>query len=67
MAIWFKERPKSDQVGQAFKHGEAKKEIEPIFTDAALWSSVWFVRNHIMDNQSLAENDDLHASANTLL
>jgi len=36
-------------------------------TNAALWSKVWFVRNRIKDNQSLAENDHLHASANTLL
>ena len=35
-AIWFKERPKSDQQQRTFEHGAAKVGGEPIVTDAAL-------------------------------
>ena len=54
--------PKPTLVSTAAKVG-----YEPEMTNAALWTKVWFVRNRIKDNQSLAENDHLHASANTLL
>ena len=52
---------------RTFNQSAANGKKEPEMTNAALWSKVWFVRNRIKDNQSLAENDHLHASANTLL
>ena len=66
--------PKAGRVGRSasgplrtLADGAANDGKEPEMTNAALWSKVWFVRNRIKDNQSLAENDHLHASANTLL
>jgi hypothetical protein len=54
-------------LDKSFAQVAAKVPEEPEMTNAALWTKVWFVRNRIKDNQSLAENDHLHASANTLL
>jgi len=62
MAKWT-----SGRSERTFNQSAANSRNEPEITNAALWSKVWFVRNRIKDNQSLAENDHLHASANTLL